>query len=124
MIRRLLLTAILLPLALASQPPATPPELERINGLIEELTSLKTQASAIETRIDAILRALAEQRGALQQNPPAYNALQNLSDAPDPNPKAAPLRRCAAITSSGKRCTRGAMESSRYCRQHQLSHAK
>lgn len=124
MIRRLLLIAILLPLSLSPQPPATTPELERINGLIEELGALKAQASAIETRIDAILRALAEQRGALQQSPPAYNALQNLSDAPDPNPKAAPVRRCAAITSSGKRCTRGAIENSRYCRQHQLSHAK
>lgn len=124
MLRRLLLVAILLPLAASTQPPANAPELERINGLIEELTALKAQAAAIETRIDALLKALAEQRGALQQNPPAYNALQNLSDAPDPNPKAAPLRRCAAITSSGKRCTRGAVENSRYCKQHQLSHAK
>jgi hypothetical protein len=124
MFRRFLLMALILPLALWGQQPQSKPELERLNGLIEELTALKAQAAAIETRIDTILRALAEQRGALQQNPPVYNALNHLSDEPDPKPQAAPVRRCAAITSSGKRCTRGALEGSRYCRQHQLSHAK
>jgi hypothetical protein len=123
MFRRLFLTAILLPLSASPQAAQTKPEIERLNSLIEELTALKAQAAAIETRIDGILRALAEQRGALQQNPPAYNALEHTSDA-DPKPQAAPVRRCAAITSSGKRCTRGAVEGSRYCKQHQLSHAK
>ncbi len=123
MLRRFLLIALILPLALAGQQQSKP-ELERLNGLIEELTVLKAQAAAIETRIDTILRALAEQRGALQQDPPSYNALNHLSGEPDPKPQAAQVRRCAAITSSGKRCTRGALDNSRYCRQHQLSHAK
>lgn len=124
MFRRLVLAVLLLPPAIAGQAQQAKPELERLNGLIEELTALKAQAAAIETRIDAILRALAEQRGALQQNPPAYNALNHLGDAADPKPAPPAVRRCAAITSSGKRCTRGALEASRYCRQHQLSHSK
>ena len=123
MLRRSLFLALLLALVATPQSQPAKPEVERLNALIEELTALKSQAAAIETRIDTILRSLAEQRGALQQNPPAYNAFEHLDEA-DPKPQAAPVRRCAAITSSGKRCTRGAMEASRYCKQHQLSHAK
>jgi hypothetical protein len=124
MFRRIILVVILLPLAVLSQSQPAKPEIERLNGLIEELTSLKAQTAAIEARIDAILRTLAEQRGNLQQTPPVYNALNHLSDAPDPKPVPPAIRRCAAITTSGKRCTRGALEASRYCRQHQRSHTK
>jgi len=124
MLRRIILVVILAPMAMLCQSQPAKPEIEHLNGLIEELTLLKAQTAAIESRIDAILRVLAEQRGSLQQSPPAYNALNHLSDAPDPKPAVAPVRRCAAITTAGKRCTRGAVEGSRYCKQHQLSHSK
>ena len=120
------LVLVLLSIRALADPPAAsaPAEAERINTLIEELTQLKAQVAAVESRLEALLRALAEQRGALQ-NRPTYDALkqqtESTPDAPDRKP---PVVRCAAITNSGKRCSRAALPGSRYCRQHQLAHQK
>jgi hypothetical protein len=97
--------------------------LERLDSLVAELVTLKAQTAAIETRIDTILRALSEQRGALQSKPPAFNAIRaNEADLAVDAKK--PVTRCAALTSSGKRCTRATAEGSRYCKQHQLAHQR
>lgn len=111
----------------AADPPPAPPcaaEADRITALIEELTQVKSQLSDAETRLEKLVRALSEQRGALQ-NRPSFDALKQpagpLADEPDRKP---PVVRCAAITTSGKRCTRAAVSGSRYCRQHQLAHQK
>jgi len=112
--------------AAADPPPpqACADEADRITSLIEELGQVKAQLADAESRLEKLMRALSEQRGALQ-NRPSFDAIkQNLesaADAPDPKP---PVVRCAAITSSGKRCTRAAVPGSRYCRQHQLAHQK
>jgi hypothetical protein len=97
--------------------------MERVDSMIEELTALKKQVGEVEARLDAILRALSEQRGALQAKPAAYNAITAaVADSPaDKKPVAV---RCAAITSAGSRCSRAAVSGSRYCRQHQLAHQK
>ncbi len=112
--------------AAAEPPPASPcaGEADRITALIEELAQVKTQLAEAEARLEKLMRALSEQRGALQ-NRPSFDALkqgaESAADAPDRKP---PVVRCAAITNSGKRCTRPALPGSRYCRQHQLAHQK
>lgn len=109
---------------LRGSPPQPPAELERLNTLIEELTQLKSEVASLEARIDALLRGLSEQRGALQ-NKPGYDALKAVAPArADEADRKPPLVRCAAITASGTRCTRAAAPGSRYCRQHQLAHQK
>lgn len=108
---------------LRAQAPVQPqPEVERLESLIEELTAMKTQVASLEARIDVILRSLSEQKGALQSKPVAYNALKNLEASPaDARP---PAIRCAALTASGKRCSRAAADGSKYCKQHQIAHSK
>ncbi len=114
---------LLLPLVRAQTSARTQPEVERLESLIEELTAMKTQVASLEARIDTVLRRLSEQKGALQTKPPAYNALRNIESDPAPDAKP-PAVRCAALTASGKRCTRAAADSSKYCKQHQLAHSK
>ncbi len=124
--KRIALLLCLACVAVGGEPPAARnPELERLNALIEELAALKAQATALETKIDVLLRAMSEQRGALQAKPASYDALKATVAAVDSpaDPKPAVVR-CAAITSSGKRCTRAAMEGSRYCKQHALARQK
>ncbi len=111
----------------AAEPPAASAcagEADRITALIEELTQVKAQLADAEARLERMMRALSEQRGALQ-NRPSFDALRQTAeppaDAPDRKP---PTVRCAAITNSGKRCTRPAVPGSRYCRQHQLANQK
>lgn len=112
--------------AAADPPPASScaGEADRITALIEELTQVKAQLADAEARLEKLMRALSEQRGALQ-NRPSFDALKQTAepaaDAPDRKP---PIVRCAALTTSGKRCTRAAVPGSRYCRQHQLAHQK
>ena len=121
---RIVVCLFLLLTALHAQEPArVQPETERLESLIQELTAMKAQVAALESRIDLILRGLSEQKGALQSKPPAYNALRNIEadTAADAKP---PAIRCAALTASGKRCTRAATDGSKYCKQHQLAHSK
>lgn len=108
-----------------SPPPAAPGEAERISALIEELAQLKAQVSAVQERLETLLRQLSEQRGALQ-NRPAFDALKQQASAapPDQPDRKPPVVRCAAITNSGKRCSRPAVPGSRYCRQHMLANQK
>ena len=123
--KRIALLLCLACVAVGGEPPAARnPELERLNALIEELAALKAQGTALETKIDVLLRAMSEQRGALQAKPASYDALKAAAAVDSPaDPKPAVVR-CAAITSSGKRCTRAAMEGSRYCKQHALARQK
>lgn len=116
--RRVLL--LLVPLFLAAQQKISP-ELERTESMIQQLTELKAKVTAIESQIDGLITALSEQRGALASTK-SYNALEHVQDSPADQKKAA--IRCAAVTSKGGRCSRPAVEGSRYCKQHQLAHAK
>ena len=97
-------------------------ELDRIEDIIHQLTEMKTKMAAMETQIDTLLRALSEQKGALQQKPQVYNALAHVESVEAD--AATPKTRCAAITASGKRCTRPAKPGSRYCAQHEVAHTK
>jgi hypothetical protein len=112
---------------LAQAPKSTQPEVERLDDIVRQLTELKAKAAAMDAQIEVLLRALSEQRGALQQKPQVYNALQHVesmtetASAPD---AAAPKARCGALTGNGTRCTRPAKAGSRYCSQHQMAHAK
>ena len=116
--RRVLLLVV--PLLLVAQQKVSP-ELERTDSMIQQLTELKAKVAAIETQIDGLLTALSEQRGALASSK-TYNALEHVQDVqPDAKKTAA---RCAAVTSKGDRCSRPAIEGSRYCKQHQLAHTK
>ena len=113
---------VVLCLALPAQQPKPNPELERIDDMIHQLTEMKAKVSAMETQLDSLLRALSEQKGALQQKPQSYNALAHVeSTDPEGGP---PKVRCAALTAQGKRCTRPAKTGSRYCGQHELVHGK
>lgn len=114
---------LFLPLLRAQEPAKPQPEADRIDSLLHELTAMKAQVATLEAHIDAILRGLSEQRGALQTKPAAYNALRNLEADPAPDVKRAAVR-CAALTASGNRCMRAATEGSKYCKQHQLAHVK
>ncbi|MCC7156400.1 MAG: hypothetical protein IT161_17620 [Bryobacterales bacterium] len=116
--RRVLL--LLVPLFLTAQPKISP-EIERTESMIQQLTELKAKVSAIESQIDGLIAALSEQRGALASTK-SYNALEHVQDSPA-DPKKTSVR-CAAVTSKGARCSRPAVEGSRYCKQHQLAHAK
>lgn len=113
-------------LPLGSAPPAgsCAGEAQRIGALIEQLTELKSRLAAAEAEVDALLRTLSEQKGAVS-NPPEFDALKQVTGpsavAPDRKP---PVVRCAAITANGKQCSRPAAPGSRYCRQHQLAHQK
>ena len=100
-------------------------ELARTESLIEQLSEMKAKISALEGQIDSLLKALAEQKGALQ-NPKTYNALEHVGaagGADEPDTKKAAIR-CAALTTKGSRCTRPAADGSRYCSQHQLARQK
>jgi hypothetical protein len=128
--RRIALGVLLLCLLAQAEPPATPApgELDRLTTLIEEMTALKNQVTAMQTRIEEILRTLSEQRGAVSAPRPGYNAITgaggaaaNSADTPDPKK---PVVRCAALTSTGTRCTRAAADGSRYCKQHMLARQK
>lgn len=128
MVLRRCLSLLLAAAACAAEPPPAAPapgEAERVSALIEELAQLKAQVSAVQERLETLLRQLSEQRGALQ-NRPAYDALkpQATAPAPDQPDRKPPVVRCAAITNSGKRCSRPAAPGSRYCRQHMLAHQK
>lgn len=128
---RLALVLLLLASAAApaGEPPSPPPaaagEAERISALIEELAQLKAQVAAVGERLETLLRQLSEQRGALQ-NRPAFDVLKQPAAAapPDQPDRKPPVVRCAAITNSGKRCSRPAVPGSRYCRQHMLANQK
>ncbi|MEJ5368069.1 MAG: hypothetical protein WHT08_07115 [Bryobacteraceae bacterium] len=113
-----------LPLEPASPPGGCAGEAARIETLIAQLTELKSRLAETEAQLDALLRTLSEQKGAVA-NPPRFDALQQPAEpaagAPDRKPA---VVRCAAITASGNRCTRPAAPGSRYCRQHQLAHQK
>jgi hypothetical protein len=110
-------------LCMPAQPPPPAPEVERLESLIDELTALKSQVSQTEVKIDGLLRALCEQRGSLLSKP-SYNALKLAPDDGGPAEVKKPLVRCKALTSSGKRCTRSAMDGQKYCKQHALAHQK
>ena len=107
---------------LAQAPKPNTAELERLDDLVRQVTEMRAKVAALETQMDTLLRALSEQRGALQQKPQTYNALAHVESV-DPD-STAPKVRCAAMTAQGKRCTRAAKTSSRYCSQHELVHAK
>ncbi len=79
----------------------------------------------MQERLETLLRQLSEQRGALQSRP-SFDALkpQALATPPDQPDRRPPVVRCAAITNSGKRCSRPAVAGSRYCRQHMLANQK
>ena len=113
-------------LPLGSAPPAggCAGEAARIEALIGQLTELKSRLAEAEAQVDALLRTLSEQKGAVA-NPPQFDALKQGPEPGGGEPDRKPaVVRCAAITSSGKRCTRPAAPGSRYCRQHQLAHQK
>jgi len=102
---------------------ANPGELERTEQLIQQLSALKAKVAAMEQELDAALKLLAEHKGSIQAGPPAYNALQNIAaDTPADTRKA--TSRCAALTGKGARCSRPAIEGSRYCKQHQLANQR
>jgi len=120
----ILLTLAVSWLSAAAAAPPPREEVERLNSLIEELNQLKGQVASVEARLEQLLRALSEQRGALQ-NRPSFDALKQTAEPPADQPdRKPPAVRCAAITASGKRCSRPAVPGSRYCRQHQLAHQK
>ena len=120
---RFVLLLLTVGLCFPAEIPPPVPELERLDSLIEELSALKLQVSQTEMKIDGLLRALSEQRGALLTKP-TYNALKVTQDDGVPAEVKKPLIRCRALTSSGKRCTRSVMDGQKYCKQHTLAHQK
>lgn len=120
---RLVVLLLTVSLCIAAQTPPPVPEAERLERLIEDLTALKSQVAETESKIDALLRALSEQRGSLLTKP-TYNALKITQDDGGPAEVKKPLIRCRALTSAGRRCTRSVLEGQKYCKQHALAHQK
>jgi hypothetical protein len=107
-------------------PAAVIEELQVTERSLAELQSMKTELQAVETRLDALIAALSERRGQLQNAKPAPfgGTVSPVSSAPDrPDPRPATVR-CAALTKEGLRCTRAALPGQRYCRQHALAKQK
>jgi len=114
---------------LAANPPSAEEELAHTEQLLRTLTELKVQVVEIQGKIDEITQQLSERKGALANRPaPAPfggvlaapgGAIQ--ADRPDARPA---LRRCAALTREGDRCSRQALAGSRYCKQHTLAKMK
>jgi hypothetical protein len=127
--RCLLLALILAAVCpLAANPPAEDEELAHTEALLRTLGELKAQVVEMQARIDELTRQLSERKGALANRqaapPPFGGVLGNQSNAPD-RPDARPaLRRCAALTREGERCSRSALPDSRYCKQHALAKMK
>lgn len=114
---------------LAANPPDAEDELVHTEQLLRTLSELKAQVGEIQAKIDELTRQLSERRGALANRPappapPFGGVLQRQNGLPDlPDAKPA-LRRCAAITREGERCSRSALPNSRYCKQHALAKMK
>lgn len=113
---------------LAANPPAAADELAYTEELLRSLSELKVQVVEIQAKIDEITRQLSERKGALASRPPApppFGGVLSNSSTPPDRPDAKPaLRRCAAITREGERCSRSALPDSRYCKQHALAKMK
>ncbi len=113
---------------LAANPPDAEDELVHTEQLLRTLSELKAQVGEIQAKIDELTRQLSERKGALANRPataaPFGGVLQRQNGLPDlPDAKPA-LRRCAAITREGERCSRSALPNSRYCKQHALAKMK
>lgn len=128
--RRLLIALLLAAgLPLAANPPSAEDDLAHTEALLQTLTEMRTQVAEMQAKIDELTRQLSERKGALanrQPPPPAFGGIlgspsSSLPDRPDPRPA---LRRCAALTQSGDRCSRSASPGSRYCKQHTLAKMK
>ncbi|HPT26360.1 MAG TPA: hypothetical protein PLZ95_08065 [Bryobacteraceae bacterium] len=106
-------------------PEAISQELQFTERTLADLQSLKTDVSALQTRLDSLIAALSERKGQLQNAKPApfggVAAISTVADRPDSKP---PTVRCAALTKEGVRCTRAAIPGQRYCKQHALAKQK
>lgn len=113
---------------LAANPPAAADELAHTEELLRTLSELKVQVVEIQARIDEITRLLSERKGALANRPaapPPFGGVLSNNTVHAGRPDAKPvLRRCAAITRDGERCSRSALADSRYCKQHALAKMK
>ena len=114
---------------LAANPPTAEEELAHTEQLLRTLSELKVQVVEIQGKIDEITQQLSERKGALA-NRPAPAPFGGVLAAPGGTmqagrPDARPaLRRCAALTREGDRCSRQALAGSRYCKQHTLAKMK
>jgi hypothetical protein len=130
MLRCPLLALILLAVCpLAGNPPSEEEELAHTERLLRQLSELRVQMVEIQAKIEEITLQLSERKGALANRPeptppPFGGVLSRGAIAPD-RPDAKPaLRRCAALTREGERCSRSALHDSRYCKQHALARMK
>lgn len=111
----------------AANPPSVQEELAYTEELLRTLSELKVQVVEIQAKIDEITRQLSERKGALSNRPapPPFGGVLSSAANPPDRPDARPaLRRCAAITREGERCSRSALPDSRYCKQHSLAKMK
>ncbi len=106
-------------------PAAVSGELQFTERTLAELQSLKTDVQSLQSRLDALITALSERRGQLQNAKPVpfggVAPVSTAADRPDTRP---PTVRCAALTKDGTRCTRPALQGQRYCKQHALAKQK
>ena len=110
----------------AEPPEAAQAELARTEETLQQLIDLRAQVTALEERLDGLIRSLSEHKGALANaKPAAFGGVvasgSALPDRPDPKPR---VVRCAALTKEGDRCSRAALAGSRYCKQHMLARTK
>lgn len=120
-----LLLAVVWPVA--ANPPSAEDELAHTEELLRTLSELKLQVVEIQAKIDEMTRQLSERKGALSNRPapPPFGGVLSSTTNPPDRPDAKPaVRRCAAITREGERCSRSALPGSRYCKQHALAKAK
>lgn len=113
-------------LPVSGEPPASVAEdLQFTERTLAELQSLKGDLAGLQSRVDALIAALSERKGHLQNARPApfggVSSAASVSDRPDTKP---PTVRCAALTKEGARCTRAALPGQRYCKQHALAKQK
>lgn len=112
--------------AIADPPASVPGELEHTEAVLEQLVELRAQVTAMGERLDALIRATSERKGAVANAKPApfggaVTQGAGVADRPDQRPR---VVRCAALTKDGERCSRAALPGQRYCKQHALAKTK
>jgi len=96
----------------------------KVDSLTSKVDEMAKQNKLQEDEISWLESELAEITKEKQAKPAAPVAVAKPAASPSPAPvvktpdKVVQVKQCQAITNAGKRCSRPALEGSKYCEQH------